>query len=357
MHTSLSSMTTGRCLEIRRLSATLLLALGLCFTCRARADHIETIDGDELKEPAPGVPGVHILREDLVIDMRPLVSRDAQVQVRARYTARNDGPASGEGGQKVPAVEASADQPASKNHAAEEPRRPSQGPASLSPSKLGEQELTVSYQAVADMLPFRRVRSFGVDYGLAPARAWASFGTLNVELLVPEDWQVLDLPSAMHAAGPGIYRGHFSALPASPVAHAKSASEDHDDLRDLSGDALRFHVSPPPGPYDILLKLQLATCWVAAFLPFLPAIWLWRRARSGTPVSLPGRLVSFLLSALLVYALPLLSFYPERLWFPLGGRHFPMSSVLFAWFFGGLFCVLGHAAFGWRRRVPRPLAA
>ncbi len=82
--------------------------------------------------------------------------------------------------------------------------------ASLSP---GSHTVDVRYGAVPAHFHGHAVfREHTVAYSLAPARAWKSFGGLDVEVLLPPGWEARSLP-ALTRAGDTL-AAHFAALPA-----------------------------------------------------------------------------------------------------------------------------------------------
>lgn len=77
----------------------------------------------------------------------------------------------------------------------------------------GPHTLDVRYSAVAANFHGHAVfREHSVAYALAPARAWKSFGGLEVEVLVPPGWEAKSLP-ALPRAGDTL-SAHFATLPA-----------------------------------------------------------------------------------------------------------------------------------------------
>jgi hypothetical protein len=80
----------------------------------------------------------------------------------------------------------------------------------------GEHELAVRYVADTGGDLSERPGTTSVDYLLAPARDWSSFGTLEIRVFVPENHRV-EITPPLPAAGSGAFIGHFEGLPADVV--------------------------------------------------------------------------------------------------------------------------------------------
>jgi hypothetical protein len=330
--------------------------------------------GDQAGEPAPALAAMHIVHEDLSIDMRPVETPREPARIRARYRVRNDGPTqtvdllflapglrAGQVRHRGKRIAARVDERAQTS------RTPNHSVAVQDTDALsfavtfvpGEQDIEVTYQAAPDLLPIDGIDSFSVDYLLAPARRWASFGSLSLDIHVPPDWQILDLPSALApSAEDGGYQARFAGLSellaGAPLRHHRVSESYHWDLRELPADTLRVHVVPARWPYLWLGALAVLTHLLALAAPVLAWLRLRRSARRGAPTTLGLRLLSFALSAVAVAGLPLLSVWLEGTWYPHRAMlsYGPIFALLGTWFFGGLACVLGHALVGWRRHTP-----
>jgi len=223
-------------------------------------------------EPGGGLKSIHILRETLLIDLRPLrAGRPALVE--ATYRVRNDGderslelvfvaaalaqkdaaggwlwrggrwvreagaaPAAEAGvwldGRPVPASGTAADElPKGWAPPTETPALDERGPKAL-PYHVegggainfrvtlapGEHTFRVSYEARPTA--YSGTTSDAVDwqlgYVLAPAREWGSFGGLDAKVLFPEGWRVASAP-AMSREGDALVAS-WDELPADALA-------------------------------------------------------------------------------------------------------------------------------------------
>lgn len=210
--------------------------------------------GDPVGEPAPTLDSIHVLHEDLLIDMRSLAGTvpSRVARVTATYKLRNDGSAKrlelvfiagglhdstnaftvALNGAKVkgqfsdtlpfpvswnlprttPGLEwkdsieyqvytRSSDQEHDLKTVDMLNKRPHEFHAST-PSILfwvdipeGESTITVAYDAEVTGYGYGGlVYTWQLGYVLAPARRWASFGTLDAMVLVPEGWQAATWP-------------------------------------------------------------------------------------------------------------------------------------------------------------------
>ncbi len=221
--------------------------------------------GEPVAEPLPGRAKVHVVREDLRIDMRPV--RDKQpVQVVARYLVRNDGPrqplslffvapglAHGEvrhQGRIIPAR-------ARAGSSARGNRKPGQTSSSF--SSQASKVIDVEYQAEPEALHHNLVDSYTIDYGLEPARHWASFGVLSLDVQVPEDFEVLEAPEALASSESGL-RAEFRALPNALVKHHRVAAAL--ESVDLQAGAFRLQIAPARAPYcgSLTPRRDTSTC-------------------------------------------------------------------------------------------------
>ena len=253
----------------------LLCAVLLSAATAARANMAEPRPawraGEVGGEPGGGLKAVHILRETLLIDLRPLRSgRPARVE--ATYRLRNEGGErafdlvfvaaalapqdaaggwvwrgsrwvreAGDGaaeggvwldGQPVPASGIAAGElpknwappsetPALDGRGAEALPYNVEGQGAISfrlTLPPGEHTVRVSYEARPTA--YSGVTSNAVDwqlgYVLAPAREWGSFGGLDAKVLVPEGWRVASSPE-MTREGDALVAS-WDALPADALA-------------------------------------------------------------------------------------------------------------------------------------------
>ncbi|MCO6457019.1 MAG: hypothetical protein J5I93_17110 [Pirellulaceae bacterium] len=194
-----------------------------------------------------GLEDLAIIREHLSLDLRPL-EQGKPLPVTAVYEIRNDGSARvvdllfvggrmAEGstqvrfnGQEVatrlerlPALPESWKVPQPTIDGQVERRAaPTQGLRFQLDVPPGEHRVEVSYlaEASAEASTDRERIRWHVHYILAPARAWKSFGDLNVELRVPAGWQLegnvpLHRVTAVDPAQAGdLYTSDFAGLPA-----------------------------------------------------------------------------------------------------------------------------------------------
>lgn len=193
-----------------------------------------------------GIRDVRIARETLLIDLRPLESGDA-ARVEAVYHLQNDGAAQpldllfAFGSRETSAYQVTLDdqsiegvlQKASLPKEWMPPRTTpalsgngvityADGWASVYPLAFsvvappGESVLTVRYRAAATHTYARPAMYRQFVYILAPARAWAGFGGLEVTVHVPEEWTVVSSPGLQRDSG--VLRGNFTDVPADAIA-------------------------------------------------------------------------------------------------------------------------------------------
>lgn len=193
-----------------------------------------------------GIRDVRIARETLLIDLRPLVTGDA-ARVEAVYHLQNDGPAQpldllfAFGSRETSDYQVTLDdQPIEgvlqKTSLPKEWMPPRTTPAlsgngvityadgwaSVYPLAFsiaappGESVLIVRYRAAAKHTYARPAMYRQFAYILAPARAWAGFGGLEVTVHVPEEWSVVSTPGLERAGG--VLRGTFADVPADAIA-------------------------------------------------------------------------------------------------------------------------------------------
>ena len=209
-----------------------------------------TVRGEPLGEPSGDLAGLHIESEDLQLDLRPLADA-GPVNVQATYRVRNDGAARAV--DLVFVATALADAGASgvwldgapipferdsavggPNPPADVPWAPTQTTPGFDGRSIsyavsyngtlrftlnlapGPHEIRVEYSADAAGNRGDVARLWQVGYVLAPARRWASFGTLNVLVHLPPDWLFASDPPLQRTDGEA--RGTFTGVPADSLA-------------------------------------------------------------------------------------------------------------------------------------------
>lgn len=228
------------------------------------------LPGDPVGEPSPLLDSIHILSENLSIDMRPLARRQA-CRVEATYHVRNAGsartldlvfiagglndsaeafsivldgrpmpgrftdsfpvPISWQLPTHTPGFDGSDSIPyqVSMPGRAEGPEAQGPGgstrhPLPLSASAIlfsihlpqGEHTITVTYDARAAGYPYDEIYVWQLGYVLSPARRWGSFGRLDARILLPDDWQAATTPG-MKRSGDTL-TGTWNSLPADAIA-------------------------------------------------------------------------------------------------------------------------------------------
>lgn len=231
--------------------------------------------GDAPREPSGGLKSVRVLRESLVIDLRPLeAGRPAVVDVT--YAVRNDGgardlelvfvaagmrpgaawawdgrgwapdPARGrpEGGvwldgspvearaeagaQGLPREWTSPDATPALDPARDALPYESRGEGTLSfrvALAPGAHELRVRYEARPGAYADAESDAvyWQLGYVLAPAREWGGFGGLDAKVLLPEGWRAASRPE-MRREGDALV-AHWDALPADALAVTAQTDE------------------------------------------------------------------------------------------------------------------------------------
>ena len=232
--------------------------------------------GDPVGEPSPRLDSIHVLHEDLLIDMRSLavVEHARTARVTATYKLRNDGstkrlelvfiagglhdsanaftvslngasvegqfsdslpfPVSWNPPRMTPGlglkdsieyqVYARSSESEYNWRVIDQLTERSQEFIVSTPSILfwidlpeGEHTITVAYDAeVTGYGNGDLVYTWQLGYVLAPARRWASFGTLDAMLLVPEDWQAATWPE-MQRHGDTL-AASWNGIPADAIA-------------------------------------------------------------------------------------------------------------------------------------------
>ena len=246
------------------------------------------IPGDPVGEPSPILDSIHVLHEDLVMDMRPCASREPAI-VTATYRVRNDGAAkkiglvfiAGRLSDSVDAFRVSLDGepisgrvsdslllPISWNLPSHTPglgggndsleyriqyvvrddegyddyefvdalnKRPIAFRTGVSQILFqvdlpeGEHTITVEYDADVSGYGYGRdVYTWQLGYVLAPVRRWGSFGTLDAKVLVPSDWDAASWPE-MERRGDTLH-GIWQGLPSDAIAISTRADISHTAL-------------------------------------------------------------------------------------------------------------------------------
>lgn len=266
-----------------------------------------------------GLEELAIIRERLSLDLRPL-EQGKPLRVTAIYEIRNEGAARtvdllfiggrmAEGrarfnGQAVasrlerlPALPESWQVPQPRIDGQVERRTaPSQGLLFQLAVPPGEHRVEVSYlaEASAEASTDRERIRWHVHYILAPARAWKSFGDLNVKLRVPNGWQ-------LQGSVP-LHRGSVDDP-------AQSGDLYTSDFTGLPADVLQFQAQAPVRFPAAFAAVRGAGAWVlggaAAVLTVLAAVVAGRRLRrrGGHPLWTVG--LSLLVGVLWLCGTPL----------------------------------------------------
>lgn len=193
-----------------------------------------------------GIRDVRIARETLLIDLRPLVTGDA-ARVEAFYHLQNDGPAQpldllfAFGSRETSDYRVTLDDQPIEGVLQQAPLPKEWMPPRTTPAlsgngvityadgwatvtplafsivaRPGESVLAVRYRAAAKHTYARPAMYRQFAYVLAPARAWAGFGGLEVTVRVPEKWSVVSSPGLQRDGG--VLRGTFTDVPADAIA-------------------------------------------------------------------------------------------------------------------------------------------
>jgi hypothetical protein len=222
------------------LAALLILPMGASANAGPRPHG----DGATIGEPS-GLKDVAITKETLTIDLRPLANAQS-AQVEAIYHLANTGDERtiellfaagsevadfqvGLDGRPVASQTTEAKLPESWQPPTRTPgiqgslAHPYRGDRNVKPVAFtitlrpGSQVLKVSYQAkVAFSLQHEPTFIWQFAYVLAPAKEWASFGSLDVTVHLPEGWHASPLPALTRDGD--VLRGRFAELPADAIA-------------------------------------------------------------------------------------------------------------------------------------------
>jgi hypothetical protein len=230
-------------LVVVALAATLVLPLA------ATANMANPVaPGDAVGEPSGELAGLHIERESLELDLRPLAEGSA-ARIDATYHVRNDGEARSVDLVFVAAglsdeahgvwldgtaVDFRSELVNSFDPPADVPWRPPQTTPGLSGGTNaysaryegvlrftllltpGTHQIRVSYPATATAVSGAGpVRLWQLGYVLSPARQWASFGTLDVLVRVPAGWSFASDPQLQRSGDEA--RGTFQGVPADAI--------------------------------------------------------------------------------------------------------------------------------------------
>ncbi|MCB9788509.1 MAG: hypothetical protein H6744_17645 [Deltaproteobacteria bacterium] len=192
-------------------------------------------------EPFGQTASMTILGERLTLDLRPLAGRD-NAQVHAEYRIDNPGapldatldfvatqiteaptvlvdgrPVSATPQPDAPLPESwypPETAPSFENESVQFDAWATEGVHRfVAPLASGPHTLDVRYEALPATFDGRApFREHSLGYALAPARAWRSFGGLDVEVLLPPGWEAKSVPE-LRRDGDRLV-GHFDALPA-----------------------------------------------------------------------------------------------------------------------------------------------
>lgn len=200
--------------------------------------------GDRAGEPV-GITDIAITREELVIDMRPMVDRTALAKVSATYQLDNRGAdkqldlvfAMGsdaesfrvtlDGTEVTGTLPSDAPLPQSWRPPETTPGfdggehsygldNPPRSVAFKLVVPAGRHAVVVTYSAQPVQFGDDSVLAYQFGYVLSPARMWAGFGGLDLTVHVPEDWRIAITPALKREGD--ILRGSFPSVPADAVA-------------------------------------------------------------------------------------------------------------------------------------------
>ncbi len=235
-------------LLFRLMAGVLLVAsLSSLITVKALANMANPVKaGSAVGEPSGDLKSLHIERETLELDLRPLAQGSAAI-IEATYRVRNEGETrtldlifvanamTAEGGgvwlddQKVQSVSADASGlPESWQPPQTTPSIDMGEPLSYVARREGVMRFTLSLtrgphtirvrygaQATAHSTSRSPNVYWQLGYVLAPARQWASFGGLDAKVLLPEGWSAVSSP-AMKREGDSLV-GTWNELPADAI--------------------------------------------------------------------------------------------------------------------------------------------
>lgn len=207
--------------------------------------------GDAVGEPQGELSEMHIEHEQLTFDLRPLALGDPAL-VSATYQVRNDGEtkdvdlvfvatglAHGTTGVWLDGVPIDFERGDGSGSSYEPPPGISWRPPSTTPGldgdrlqyearfdgvlrfslpvEPGSHDIVVSYPALATAYSGDSpARYWQLGYVLAPAREWASFGTLDVAVTLPPGWSLASEPALQRTGDDAA--GSFQGVPADALA-------------------------------------------------------------------------------------------------------------------------------------------
>uniref|UniRef100_A0A8T6QXA4 Uncharacterized protein n=2 Tax=Cyanophyceae TaxID=3028117 RepID=A0A8T6QXA4_9CYAN len=183
--------------------------------------------GHLLTEPWTDVATLAIVHEDLVLDLRPLET-ERYAHIQATYTINNPGeattvallfaaPGLESGTVTLDGTQAIAATPTAAPTIPDDWDDASfyqevQGLEFQVPLSSGQHEIAVNYQGLPSSDDAGVYREYTLQYWLAPARQWQSFGTLTVDVFAPSNWETMFDPDLA-----GVEAGHwqqtFDGLP------------------------------------------------------------------------------------------------------------------------------------------------
>lgn len=223
--------------------------------------------GDLLTEPWTDVATLAIQHEDLVLDLRS-IETDRLAQIKATYIINNPGaattvsllfaaPGLASGTVTLDETQAiAATQTDAPNIPADwgnrDFRQALQGLQFEVPLSPGEHAIAVAYQGAPSSDDADLYRQYTLEYWLAPAQQWSSFGTLTVDVFAPAGW-VTTLTPALPEVASEHWQNTFEGLPA---------------------DALTITTRPVVPPLVSFLRAVLPVVGIA--IAFWVTFWVYR---------------------------------------------------------------------------------
>ncbi len=304
--------------------------------------------GGALSEPTPRGARASVVRAQLVIDMRP-TRHQKPARVVARYAIRHDGPAQPHGliapASALAGVAVRYDGRAISSSTGMDPSMAGDeapGAAFAWSIEPGNHTVEVEYEAEPEAFHRGIVDRYALSYDLTPARQWSSFERLQVRVLLPDGFEVLERP-ALLTMHDGELRGELARLPASLLAHD---GEDPDGLPKPAPGTLRLQIAPAPGPYRWLAAIRWAGPGLAVVAP-LGFAWALRQRRRSSRLGSLARVASLLSCLVVVGLLPMAAVFVQRWWLPhatFGAEH--MAAVVLAWGVGLTLALAVHVRVG-----------
>ncbi|MEM6518626.1 MAG: hypothetical protein AAF722_04740 [Cyanobacteria bacterium P01_C01_bin.70] len=223
--------------------------------------------GDLLTEPWTDVANLDIQHEDLVLDLRSLED-NFLAEITATYLIDNPGAATtvpllfAAPGLEIGSVvldnqQAIAATPTEtltipEDWDTKDFLRPLKGLRFEVPLSPGEHTITVNYQGAPSSDDVDLYRQYTLEYWLAPALQWRSFGTLTVDVLAPLRWETIVKPQ-LSLIAPAHWQQTFEGLPS---------------------DVLTVSARPLLSPLVGILRLVCQVGGVA--IAFVVTFWLYR---------------------------------------------------------------------------------